>query len=245
MDNFEKYAEFYDIIYQNKDYKKEAEFLRSIMTKLNIGKDNDILEIGCGTGKHLEYIANFYPKCTGIEPSEFMISKAHERVREKIYKQSAELLNLGKRFDFIYMLFHVFSYLKDIDEFFEKLTDHTNQGAIVCMDFWQATGVYFQKPELRSQWTETGTIKIHRIATPVISKDGSFVDVIYDIYVHDIKNREVNYFGEKHRMFVRSPEEVVAVAKRYGFGLLERCHLTKGDTPTFSDWDAGLVLKRL
>ena len=244
MENFEKYAEFYDLFYQNKNYEKEVEVLRSLMTKLNIDEFSDILEIGCGTGKHLGYLTNSYPKCFGVEPSKFMISQALPDISKRIYNQSAETLNLGKKFDFIYMLFHVFSYVKNIDLFFNNLSEHTKQDAIICMDFWQVTGVYFQKPEVRSQWIEVGNTKIQRIATPLISQDGSFVDITYDIYIHDLGNNLINYFNEKHRMFVRSSQEITAVAQRYGFRLLQKCHLTKEKTPEFIDWDTGLVFKK-
>lgn len=113
------------------------------------------------------------------------------------------------------------------------------------MDYWQVTGVYFLKPEVRSQWIESIDTKIQRIATPRISRDGRFVDIEYDIYIHDLSDNSIDYFSEKHRMFVYSADEIITVARRHGFSLLERCHLTKGKAPEFSDWDAGLVFQRI
>jgi ubiquinone/menaquinone biosynthesis C-methylase UbiE len=48
-DVFQKYAEFYDALYSNKDYSKETDYLIALLGDLS-GKS--ILDIGCGTGRY-------------------------------------------------------------------------------------------------------------------------------------------------------------------------------------------------
>lgn len=242
--NFEKYAEFYDIFYRDKDYKMEAEILRSLMSNLKISKFSEVLEIGCGTGKHLEHIAQHYPKSIGVEPSSFMIARACPSVRERIEKQSAETLSLQKKFHFIYMLFHVFSYIDDIGSFFNNMYKHLNPNGMICIDFWQSSGVFFHKPETRSKWMVSGSSKIQRIATPQVASDGKYVDIKYDIYVHNSENNAIEYFGEKHRMYVRSEGEIIAVAEQHGLAFVNKCHLTSDKPPKYTDWDSGLIFKK-
>lgn len=244
MNNFGKYAKFYDVFYADKNYVDETEVLRSLMIRLDIKKNHDILEIGCGTGKHLGHIVRYYPNALGIEPSEIMISRADPDLFDKIYNVSVETMTLHKKFDFIYSLFHVFSYVDNIDIFFTKVSQHAKTNAIVCMDFWQTSGVFFQKPQVRSKWICSDGTKIQRIATPKISQNGRFIDVNYDIYIHDESGESIEYFQEVHKMHIYNPEEIINIALRHGFRLIEKCHLTKEKPPEFSDWDAGLVFQR-
>ena len=46
--NFQKYAKYYDLFYNDKNYSKEIKNIHKII-KLN--KKDQILEVGCGTGK--------------------------------------------------------------------------------------------------------------------------------------------------------------------------------------------------
>ena len=50
-DNFNRYAEYYDLIYHNKNYIKEADFIDMIIRKNNL-TSKSICDLGCGTGKY-------------------------------------------------------------------------------------------------------------------------------------------------------------------------------------------------
>ncbi len=48
---FDLYSEYYDLLYKDKNYKKEADYIASLI-KTNAPHTKSILELGCGTGKH-------------------------------------------------------------------------------------------------------------------------------------------------------------------------------------------------
>ena len=245
MENFAKYAQIYNLIYQDKQYEKEAAKICSLLRESEVNTSSDILEIGCGTGRHLDYVLKTYPNTIGVEPSSLMIEQAPPAVRSRITQQSATNLSFNKKFHAIYMLFHVFSYIDNINLFFQQLEKYTQPGGIVVFDFWQSHGVFFQKPELRSKWFEEKTLKVHRIATPSIDAHGDLVDVKYDIYLHDKDMDTVSYFGESHRMFLHSTKEIILLAKQYGFDLLKTCDLTGNQNTQYTNWDTGIMLKKV
>ena len=49
MKIFNKYSKYYDLMYHNKDYQKEADYIIALHKKI----PQNILDIGCGTGNHL------------------------------------------------------------------------------------------------------------------------------------------------------------------------------------------------
>mgnify|MGYP001594940493 CR=1 FL=1 len=50
QEEYKKLAEYYDLFYQSKDYKKESEFIINLLRKHNVKR---ILDVGCGTGNHI------------------------------------------------------------------------------------------------------------------------------------------------------------------------------------------------
>ena len=72
---FNAYAEYYDLLYSNKDYSSEAQYIDSLIKKTS-SKANSILELGCGTGAHAEYLARMGYTVHGVDVSPAMISKA-------------------------------------------------------------------------------------------------------------------------------------------------------------------------
>jgi ubiquinone/menaquinone biosynthesis C-methylase UbiE len=53
----EKYAQYYDLIYKNKNYKKECDYLEKIFRKFLNKKPKTILDLACGTGSHAIILA--------------------------------------------------------------------------------------------------------------------------------------------------------------------------------------------
>lgn len=79
MQNFRKYADFYNLIYKDKNYKAEAQ-----MVYRWAGRPKLIVDLGCGTGRHHKYW-----KCPviGLDQSQAMLRRAHIS-SHRIYIQS-------------------------------------------------------------------------------------------------------------------------------------------------------------
>ena len=53
---FDDYALYYDLLYQGKDYKGEADYIYSLIEQFSLG-GSSVLELGCGTAKHALWLA--------------------------------------------------------------------------------------------------------------------------------------------------------------------------------------------
>lgn len=52
---FDEYANYYDVLYQDKDYLGEANYIRGLVQKY-APESRFLVDLGCGTGRHAELI---------------------------------------------------------------------------------------------------------------------------------------------------------------------------------------------
>ena len=92
---FDGYAKYYDLIYKNKNYVQESNYIHKIL-KLHSSKNN-ILEIGCGTGMHAICLSKYNYKIFGIDISDKMIKIANRKSynKKKLKFKTKILLNLN------------------------------------------------------------------------------------------------------------------------------------------------------
>ena len=76
MNVFEKYAEYYDLLYEDKDYPAESNFIHTLIQE-HFSTAESILDLGCGTGNHALALLNFGYRITGIDKSKLSIKKAN------------------------------------------------------------------------------------------------------------------------------------------------------------------------
>jgi len=66
MQPFVRSARFYDLLYHEKDYVRESQYVESLARKYSSFPVRSLFELGCGTGRHAEY---FCPKGTNCMAS--------------------------------------------------------------------------------------------------------------------------------------------------------------------------------
>lgn len=108
---FGKYAEYYDLLYQDKDYERECDFIERIFSGYSPNPVKTILDVGCGTGQHAMCLTERGYKITGFDASEAMLRRA----KEKALGVSFHLLDirnfsLEERFDACVSMFAVMNY---------------------------------------------------------------------------------------------------------------------------------------
>ena len=75
---FDAYAAYYDLLYRDKDYAGEAAYVHGLIRRYAPGA-RDILELGCGTGRHAEALMDLGFRVTGVDRSGEMVARARER----------------------------------------------------------------------------------------------------------------------------------------------------------------------
>lgn len=250
---FQDYSKFYNLLYSDKDYKKESEYILSKIEEYLPEKHENIslLDIGCGTGKHLKFLKPKFSKAVGIDPSKSMIKIAKLENKKKSINfkiASAQNLQLKTKFDVIVSLFHVFSYQNnhsDLNSYILNIHKHLKPNGIFIFDFWFEKAVIFQKPEIRVKKIEDSNFKITRISTPIHDKKNKTVDVIFDIFVQNkLKNDRLKYMCETHKMKYFNTKNVEKVLSDFGFKVLKFEEPVSGNLPNKDTWGVCCVAKK-
>jgi 2-polyprenyl-3-methyl-5-hydroxy-6-metoxy-1,4-benzoquinol methylase len=136
---FEKYSNYYDLLYEDKEYHIETDYVYSLIHEnLNKSRLSSILDLGCGTGKHDFIFAKKGIEVTGVDLSESMIDIAKKSLQSQqnttdFHIGDVRNIRLNKTFNVVISLFHVASYQitnSDILGFFKTAYSHLNSDGI-------------------------------------------------------------------------------------------------------------------
>ena len=203
-DNFNRYAEYYNLIYDRKNYSKEADFIDKIIRKNN-PTSKTLCDLGCGTGKYSICLENKGYSVLGIDLSEEMIRIAKNYEHKNLIFLEGNIINfsLKRSFDVIVAMFDVVSYINSNDDFLKMLSSvrgHLNEEGIFIFDFWYGPGVLTNLPEIRYKEFKNDNILIKRISRPKVEYSSNIVDVEFDLFVFDKKNKFIEHINEIHKM---------------------------------------------
>ncbi|MBW7859205.1 MAG: methyltransferase domain-containing protein [Leptonema sp. (in: Bacteria)] len=150
MSVFQAYSTYYDLLYQDKDYTAESNYVIDRLTSLLGKKPKSILELGCGTGKHAEIFAKHDIDVWGVDVSATMIEQAKQRLPNANFTQGdVRSVQIDQTFDSVISLFHVASYQTtndDIKSYLKTAAYHLKTGGVFLFDFWYGPAVYGQQP---------------------------------------------------------------------------------------------------
>ena len=201
MPVFGAYSRYYNLLYQDKDYDGEAEYVHNLIRKHQPGATS-ILNLGCGTGRHDLLLAQMGYEVTGIDQSEEMLAVATSQLSSLISQQECahpsnlnsrqgslsfqqgdiRTIRLNKTFDVVTSLFHVISYQTTNDDLraaFATARAHLKPGGIFIFDCWYGPAVLTDRPAVRVKRLEDTAIFVTRIAEPVMHPNDNIVDVNY------------------------------------------------------------------
>lgn len=239
---FDKYSKYYDLLYQDKDYVAEADYISSVIKTFSQNTKN-ILELGCGTGKHASLLSNNGYDIFGIDLSNTMLERAKE-LGINCEVGDVRTFRAGRKFDAVISLFHIVSYQttdEDVLNFFETAAFHLDSNGIVIFDVWYKPAVLAQVPEKRVKKLENDEIKVIRYCTPNLIAEKSVVEVNYTIEITDKATNEKEALKEVHPMRYFSSEEIENFAKKKGFKIvLAQEWLTK-NKPSDNTWGVCFV----
>jgi SAM-dependent methyltransferase len=245
---FERYSAYYDLLYQDKDYQGEADYIARALRAAN-PKAKTILEFGSGTGKHGRLLAERGFEVFGIERSESMVAAA------KIDKRNAggfeciqgdlQATDVGRTFDAVVALFHVISYQtsdSEVRRTFSNAARHLLPGGIFLFDVWHGPAVLHVRPSLREKHVENESVRLTRIADPELDRESKIVTVRYSMVATSKNDNERTTFGEEHRMRYFFPEEIKAFAEEAGFAVERSEEFFTSREPSDQTWGVAYLL---
>ena len=255
MSVFNLYSRYYDLLYRDKDYRAEVEYVVSLINKYK-PEAKSVLDLGCGTGRHDFLLVEKGYFVTGVDQSEEMLAVANARLSTFNSQPSAlqfilgdiQSVQLKKTYDIILALFHVVSYQTTNEMLlntFKNVHEYLKDDGVFIFDFWYGPAVLTDIPTVREKRLEDEELTIHRNATPVMHPNENIVDVNYEVIIKNKATGKTQKLNETHRMRYLFLPEIQFMLKSIGFDIvaaLEWMSLEK--QMGFKSWNGVLVTKK-
>lgn len=252
MSVFASYSRYYDLLYREKDYAGEAEYIVGLI-RAYAPQAKNVMEIGCGTGAHAAELAQTGFEVSGVDMSDGMLEAAESRrassapdvaSRLEFSHGDARSVRLEKRFDVVISLFHVMSYQTtnaDLQAAFATAREHLAPGGVFIFDCWYGPAVLHQWPSVTEKNLSDDSTEVYRKATPEILVNENIVDVNYTVLVKDKATGTTETLRETHRMrYLFSPEIELALSVA-GMKLIDSRAWMKDEPPGVDTWGAVFV----
>ena len=244
---FNIYSRYYDLLYRDKDYVGEADYIQTLLAKQGITQGS-LLEFGSGTGKHGNLLASRGYQVHGVERSAEMVAQAVLCDGFTCHQDDICTVQMGRTYDAVLSLFHVVSYQTsnaDLMQVFARAADHLKKGGLFIFDFWYSPAVYSQRPVVRVKRMIDARVEITRLAEPVIYPNSNRVDVNYTIFAQDTASGAVQTTTETHPMRHFSLPEIDLLASIHGFDCIGAEEFLSGKAAGEDTWGVCVTLKRV
>ena len=248
MSNFQNYSKYYDLLYKDKNYKEETDYITQALKEFDNSIEN-ILELGSGSGAHAYFLSKNGFNITGIERSESMVQESLQKKIPNFTPIQADITDFetNQQYDAVVSLFHVISYLTNNDSLINCLKlvhKHLKPQGIFLFDFWYTPAVYSLKPETRIRRLEDESIAVVRIAESTIHTQTNVVDVHFEVHIQDKQTLQTQILKELHPMRHFSIPELDLLAKLTGFEIIKSEEFVSKKTPSENTWGVCTILRK-
>jgi len=211
---FSASATYYDKIYSFKDYRTEALKLLFIISEYLCSEENRLLDVACGTGRHIGYLKELFD-VEGLDISQELLDLARRR-NPGITFHHADMMNfdLHSKFHVITCLFSSIGYLKTLDNLaraVDCMTRHLLPGGILVIEPW-FTPEAWHSGTVHSLFIDEPYLKIARVNTSFADGRLSFFDLHYLIGTPE----GTDHFVEHHELGLFETDEIRAVLGNAG-----------------------------
>jgi SAM-dependent methyltransferase len=222
---FTKTASLYDAIYTKKRYTREARIIGQLVHHYNI-QGKQLLDLGCGTGKHCIEFSRLGYIPTGIDVSLPMITIAKRNMKSAglsfpLVRSDISHYRPKKTFGVVVSLFHVLSYQTTNDsvvKFFRAASRFVAPGGLFIFDCWYGPGVFLLTPKDRTRRFMFQHNPIIRMKRNEWDIENNVVHVHHKIYTNGPTNDPVQ---ETHSMRYFFLPELRGFLLEAGFQLRE------------------------
>jgi len=186
---------YYHILYKHRDYKEAEVFIKNIATYLNLDKDDSILDLACGKGRHSIFLNALGYKVTGLDLSKNSIEHAKTHESSSLHFDVHDMRNsYPNQFEVVLNLFTSFGYFEEEADNFkviQTIKSSLKQNGIGVIDFMNSPVVIENLIAQNTYEAEGVKFKLKRSYT-----DGF---ITKDIEVKDAD--KTHHFEEKVRAF--------------------------------------------
>ena len=251
MDVFGAYAQFYDLLYREKNYLAEVDFIQMVLSRHAQIPTHTILDLGCGTGGHAYPLAERGYHVTGVDQSAEMLRLACQKGKQDAPQPVFALgdirtLDLHTRFDAVISMFAVISYMTtnvDLEQAFQAARRHLNDGGLFTFDAWAGPGVLNAPPTDRYKVVNQGQARVIRFVHPEVDVVNHTVVVNYRV-LSLMGKKLLQEVVEAHPMRYLFPQEIAYFLEKAGFEMLQVCpFMDLQRVLTTRDWNLTVVAR--
>jgi SAM-dependent methyltransferase len=254
MNVFGNYARYYDLLYRDKDYIGEAQFIHRLL-QTHASNAVSVLELGCGTGVHAVLLAKEGYRVHGVDMSQQMLERSQSRLTQLPLDIASRLqfsqgdireFRTNQQFDAIVSLFHVLSYQttnEALQATLATVKSHLKPGGVFIFDAWYGPAVLSDRPTIRIKRLEDEEVTITRIAEPVMYANENLVDVNYQIFIKDKNSGVVEELQETHSMRYLFKPEIELLLQPFQMELVEYREWMSDRKPGFDTWGVYFVVR--
>jgi ubiquinone/menaquinone biosynthesis C-methylase UbiE len=222
---FTKTAQFYDKIYASKDYPAEVEQLTAIIHKHLQSGGNRLLDVACGTGKHVECLQVHFD-VEGLDINAELLDIARQRNPGVPFHQGDMVdFDLGHPFDAVTCLFSSIGYVKTLDNVKRAvacMARHLVDGGVLVIEPWFSPDDW-HTPSVHALFIDEPELKLARVNTSFQEGRLSYFDFHYLVGTPE----GTEHFIEQHELGLFETEEMQAALEGAG---LETIYDTEGLT---------------
>jgi len=203
---YDKSARFYDAIYGWKDYEDEVRRLLILVDAHRGAPPASLLDVACGTGKHLAFLRGRVAHLEGVELNGSMLAVARKRLPD-IPLQLGDMIDfdLGRRFDVVTCLFSAIAYagtVEGLQKAARSMARHLNPGGLLLIEPFISPDKW-NDGQLHHLVVDQPDLKISRINLSRRQGQVAVLDMHYLVGTP----QGVEHFVERHELTLFTPEE--------------------------------------
>lgn len=204
---FAESARYYDAIYasRGKDYEKEAQILRDLISSRQSAQGETLLDVACGTGGHMMYLKDAF-EVQGVDLDGAMLQIAHEKLPGiPLHEADMASFSLPMEFDIVVNLFSSIGYAGTPERLamaVANMANHTKPEGLVIVEPW----IYpedFTPGKAHAVFVDQPDLKISRMDVSKVDGRLSILDFHYLVAEHG----EIRHFQERHEIGLFTHEE--------------------------------------
>lgn len=184
---------YYHILYSHRNYSEAQEFMKNLVTFLELGKDDLLLDLGCGKGRHSIYLNSLGFNVVGADLSKNSINEAKQFENERLKFIEHDMRNsFNSKYNAILNLFTSFGFFEDDNDdisILQNIKNGLKDNGIAIIDFMNVKKVISELVSEEIQTIDGITFQINRyIKNNFIVKEINFdADGKHHTYFEKVK----------------------------------------------------------
>lgn len=221
---YHDYAFLYDIIFRSRNTEGEISYLDNVYDNLIEKSSPSIIDMGCGTGEHIEMMTDYGYNCIGIDLSFEMIKLSLLKILDndsaRVLHADDKYFNLDSPADGCFSVFSTFNHKLKRGTALEALRSYAQnlcKGGIFVLDVISPEK-YRENMKRREEEPIKGRHYEADISTSL--SDSNIADVRENYHVRVNKYHEIEFTND-YKFRIYSKDELIDLLKESGYEIID------------------------